>query len=103
MEVASKDNAEDIAPKSRGFIDGGKVIGYLERTMIFLFVLAGHPTGIGFLIAAKSILRFGEVTDKNNRMEAEYIIIGTLMSIGYGMLISLATRYLLGLDWQVVG
>ena len=80
---------------ARGFENGGKVIGYLERTLIFLFILTGQPSGIGFLIAAKSILRFGEVKDQQNRMEAEYIIIGTLMSFGYGMFIAYVTQFFL--------
>ena len=79
----------------RGFENGGKVIGYLERSLIFLFILVGQPGGIGFLIAAKSILRFGEVKDQQNRMEAEYIIIGTLMSFGYGIFIAYVTKFLL--------
>jgi hypothetical protein len=83
------------ATNARGFENGGKVIGYLERSLIFLFILTGQPSGIGFLIAAKSILRFGEIKDHQNRMEAEYIIIGTLMSFGYGIFIAYVTQLLL--------
>ena len=84
-----------IARESRGFENGGLVIGQLERMMIFVFVLVGQPTAIGFLIAAKSILRFGEIKDHENRMEAEYIIIGTFMSFAYGIIISFGTKYIL--------
>ncbi len=80
---------------TRGFENGGKVIGWLERSLIFLFILTGQPEAIGFLIAAKSILRFGETKDRENRMEAEYIIIGTLMSFGYGIFIAYVTQFLL--------
>lgn len=80
---------------SRGFENGGKVIGQLERSLIFLFILMGQPAGIGFLIAAKSVFRFGEIKDHHHRMEAEYIIIGTLMSFGYGMLVAYATKFFL--------
>jgi hypothetical protein len=80
----------------RGFESGGKIIGYLERSLIFLFMLTGQPGGIGFLIAAKSIFRFGEIRDRQNRLEAEYIIIGTLMSFGYGILIAFTTQFFLG-------
>lgn len=83
------------ATNARGFENGGKVIGYLERSLIFLFLLTGQPQSIGFLIAAKSILRFGEIKDHGNRMEAEYIIIGTLMSFGYGIFIAYVTRFFL--------
>lgn len=43
-----------------GLKDGGKQIGRLERALIFAFIMVGEPTGIGFLVAAKSILRFEE-------------------------------------------
>lgn len=72
-----------------GLTDGGRVIGLLERGMIFVLVLAGQPAGIGFLIAAKSILRF-ETTAKDQRA-SEYVIIGTLASFGWAMVAAYAT------------
>ncbi len=86
----------DFNPR-RGLENGGRFIGQLERALIYLFVLAGQPNAIGFLIAAKSILRFGEIKDGENRMEAEYIIIGTLMSFFLGLVIALGTQKLLQL------
>lgn len=77
---------------SRGFEEGGKVIGQLERALIFLLVLVDQPAAIGFLIAAKSIFRFGEIKEKSNRLEAEYIIIGTLMSFLFGLAAAYLTR-----------
>lgn len=68
------------------FRNGGLLIGYFERALTFLFVLVGQPLGIGFLIAAKSILRF-----EHGRSDAdlgEYIYIGTLASFGWALLIS---------------
>lgn len=44
----------------QGLTDGGKIIGYSERLLIYVFVLADAPAAIGFLIAAKSIYSFGE-------------------------------------------
>jgi len=35
---------------------------------------------IGFLIAAKSILRFVDISNHNNRKQAEFILIGTMLS-----------------------
>ena len=74
-----------------GFEQGGMIIGQLERALIFILTLTGQAAGIGFLIAAKSILRFGEAQDTRQRMEAEYIIIGTLMSFGWGILVAYLT------------
>ena len=84
-----------VDDKSRGFENGGKTIGYLERALIYAFDIFNQPAGIGFLIAAKSVFRFGELSDRSNRMEAEYIIIGTLYSFLYGILVSYAISLLL--------
>ena len=52
----------------------------------------GEPTGIGFLIAAKSILRFAEIKDAIQRKVAEYTIIGTFLSFGWALLIAMLMR-----------
>ena len=100
-----------------GFIEGGLIIGRLERILIFVLVLSGNSAAIGFLVAAKSILRFGRVGEKekdqdreledqgheeksqNPRMESEYIIIGTLASFTFATTASLLTVYLRDLPW----
>ncbi|MDP0490706.1 MAG: DUF3307 domain-containing protein [Verrucomicrobiota bacterium JB023] len=81
--------------KARGLQGAGKAIGMLERTLIFLLVLAGHPASVSFLIAAKSIFRFGELKDSENRQEAEYITIGTLASFAWALAIAILTQWLL--------
>ncbi len=80
---------------SRGFTDGGVVIGRLERLLIYLFVIVGELGAVGFLITAKSVFRFGELTNQENRLEAEYIIIGTLMSFTVGLVVSWGFKTLL--------
>jgi hypothetical protein len=98
-ELEATTDEEENGTKSRGFATGGQTIGRLERALILLFVLTSNSAGVGFLIAAKSIFRFGELKDPAHRMEAEYIIIGTLMSFGWGMLLAYVTRVLLQMSW----
>lgn len=74
-----------------GLPDGGKLIGLLERGLIFVLVLVGLPAGIGFLIAAKSILRF----DTHSSRVGEYVIIGTLASFGWAVIVAYATNALI--------
>ncbi len=74
---------------------GGQLIGRLERLMILMFVLAGEPGGIGFLIAAKSILRFNELARDEDLRVSEYVIIGTLASFAWGLAAAFATQALL--------
>ncbi len=82
-ELTSKNNL-----KLDGLQNGGALIGQLERGLIFLFFLTGQPESIGFLIAAKSILRFEE---SKKLKQAEYILVGTLLSFTAAIAISSAT------------
>ena len=41
---------------------GGRLIGAMERLMIFGLALAGEPTAAALIISAKSILRFPEIS-----------------------------------------
>ena len=67
----------------------GRIIGLLERGLIFGLILLGQPEGVGLLMAAKSILRFGAV--KDDRALSEYVIIGTLASFGWALIVAYAT------------
>lgn len=73
---------------TEGLSNGGRYIGWLERFLTMLLILIAQPTGIGFLIAAKSILRFGEIKESKHRKLTEYIIIGTFLSFGWALLIT---------------
>ena len=76
--------------KFEGLLNGGKVIGQLERSLIFLFIFIGQPAGIGFLVAAKSILRLEEA--KKQKL-AEYVLIGTLLSFSLAVALASATKW----------
>jgi hypothetical protein len=78
----------------KGLENGGKLIGQLERALIFLFIFIGQPAGIGFLVAAKSILRFEEA--KQQRL-AEYVLIGTLLSFSLAIALASATKWAVNL------
>jgi hypothetical protein len=62
--------------KSSGF-NAGSLIGDIERWLILVFVLLQRYDAIGLLIAAKSIIRFGD----KETTKTEYVLAGTLMSI----------------------
>lgn len=76
-----------------GLPNAGRMIGMLERAVIFLLVLTGQPAAIGFLIAAKSVLRFD--TASKDQKASEYVIIGTLASFGWALLFSFGTANLI--------
>ena len=82
----------EISDSIQGLEQGGVYIGCLERALVLMLVLMGQPAGVGFLITAKSILRFGDVKESAQRKLTEYIIIGTFMSFGWGLLIAVLTQ-----------
>lgn len=69
--------------------NAGKFIGILERLLIYVFILAGHLEAVGFLLAAKSIFRFGDLREANELKLTEYVLIGTLLSFGIAVAVSL--------------
>lgn len=79
----------------QGLVHGGRIIGYSERLLIYVFVLVDAPTAIGFLIAAKSIYSFGESSSQNRHKRSQYVIIGTLVSFAYAVTLSYVIRWAL--------
>ncbi|MES3631198.1 MAG: hypothetical protein PPP56_13625 [Longimonas sp.] len=80
----------DSAITEEGLPGAGRLIGYAERTLILVFVLVSAPAAIGFLVTAKSIFRFDSM--QRGRAHAEYIIIGTLLSFAYAVVLSYGIR-----------
>lgn len=77
--------------------DAGARIGILERFLVLTFVLAGEWTPIGFLLAAKSVLRFGDLREDKDRKLTEYVLLGTMLSFALTLMLGLSLRYALGM------
>jgi len=80
-----------------GIRDAGKYIGILERLFVFVFVVISFWEGIGFLLAAKSIFRFGDLKENKEIRLTEYILIGTLLSFGIAIFTGLLYLKLISL------
>ena len=66
-------------------LNAGRLIGNIERILTLTLLLMSQYEVIGFLIAAKSILRFeGVKTSKT-----EYVLIGSLLSFGVAIIIGI--------------
>lgn len=87
--------------------NAGKWIGILERLLILTMVFIHQFGAIGFLLAAKSILRVYDKPDKpggeptmgkpfSSRKHTEYVLIGTLLSVGIAMAVGLIIENFLG-------
>lgn len=72
----------------------GRIIGVLERVLLYSFVLQAQYGAIGFILAAKAFTRFKALDD---RPFAEYVLIGTLLSACLALATGGAVRWLLGM------
>ncbi|MDN5211181.1 DUF3307 domain-containing protein [Fulvivirgaceae bacterium BMA12] len=84
-------------PNEDSLENAGKYIGMLERLFVFGFVVTNNWQTIGFLIAAKSVFRFGDLSKSKDRKLTEYILIGTLLSFGFAITTALVYKYIAGL------
>ncbi|WP_422003960.1 DUF3307 domain-containing protein [Roseivirga pacifica] len=76
-------------PQTDDLPNAGKLIGSLERILIITLSIAGRLEAVGFLIAAKSILRYKDT----DNLKTEYVLIGTLLSFGIATILSLWFMY----------
>lgn len=83
VSVIDRVRPESLPAEEGGEVGAGEVIGVLERLLAFVLILHQAPTAVAIGIAAKSAVRFPEFKDKQF---AEYFLIGTLTSIGIGIL-----------------
>ena len=77
---------------NKGLKHAGKIIGYLERFLIFIFMLLNNYTVLGSFLAAKSIFRFGDLSNPQDHKKTEYIIIGTFLSFSIAIFTGLLIK-----------
>jgi hypothetical protein len=77
-----------------GMENAGRVIGWLERTLLYALVLAGAPDAAALVIAGKSIARFPAFKTEEF---GEYYLIGSLLSLIIAAGAGIAVRAFLGL------
>ena len=80
--IISKNSTDDIP-------NAGKLIGNVERILALTLILNNQYEAVGFIIAAKSILRFKD-TDIN---KPEYVLVGTLLSFGIVVIIGVLIQF----------
>ena len=81
--------SNQIETDHKSLPNAGKYIGIIERLFVLIFIVIGRWEVIGLLIAAKSVFRFNDLKERNNRKLTEYILIGTLVSFGMAILAGL--------------
>lgn len=72
----------------------GQSIGMIERVLMLSFILLDQFAGLGFLLAAKSVFRFGDLSASKDKKLTEYVMLGTLLSVSVTLFIGLGVNYL---------
>lgn len=70
-------------------VNRGRIIGSLERLLLFVLVVEGSYEAMGFLLAAKGLIRAKELEDRDF---AEYFIIGSLASALVAVAVAIAAK-----------
>lgn len=83
-----------------GLPNAGKWIGYLERILILIFIFTNNIEGVGFLLAAKSIFRFGELNKAKDLKITEYVLIGTFTSFAIAISIAYLAIYVINMTLE---
>jgi hypothetical protein len=78
--------------RNRGLREGGKLIGWLERFLFLSFLLAGQYSALGFVMATKGIVRYGEIKEAKDQKVAEYVLIGTMLSVAWTLAVFALVR-----------
>lgn len=89
------DIGHQLERNQQSLAEAGKWIGMFERILVYTFIITNQFAGIGFLITAKSILRFNETKKETGRKEAEYILIGTLISFAFAIITGLLIKLII--------
>ncbi len=71
--------------------NAGKLIGNIERILTFTLIILGQYAAIGFIMTAKSVLRFKEAQTQ----KAEYVLIGTMLSFGIAIMIGIIIQLII--------
>ena len=64
----------------------GRWIGYVERVLALSFILVDQYTGLGFLVATKTVFRVGDLSKAKDMRLTEYMMLGTLMSFATALI-----------------
>lgn len=84
----------------KGLPNAGKWIGYLERILIMIFIYTNNIEGIGFLLTAKSIFRFGELNKSRDIKITEYVLIGTFLSFTIAIMLGYGSNWIISLQYE---
>jgi hypothetical protein len=79
--------------EKNALMNAGRIIGSLERVLSFILIIFNQFAAVGFIIAAKSILRFRDT----DTAKTEYLLIGSLLSFGIAIILGIICSQYIGI------
>ena len=76
--------------KKQKIIDTGFVIGICESFIVITLILANEITGLGLVFAAKTIVRYKDISNF-----PEYFLAGTMVNFTFSLLMGMIIKYLI--------
>jgi hypothetical protein len=86
------EKGEDVSQ----LVPNGKYLGWLERSIIFTFIVGGQATAAALAITVKSLARLPQA--RKQAAFTEYYLIGTLSSVAVAAAFAILVRVSLGLS-----
>lgn len=83
--------------EQQGLARAGLFIGWLERFLMFSAFLVQAWAVLGLVLAAKSVFRFESI--RSQRENAEYFVIGTLLSVSQVVVVGMLYMWLTSSTW----
>lgn len=78
--ASAEGEASTPLTQPRKTLKGGRLIGPLERVLVFALTLSGMYTILAAIVAAKGIVRFPEISRDGDGNRAEYFLVGSMVS-----------------------
>lgn len=86
-QLLSQHTAQLKAADNESLGKAGRYIGYVERLLALSFILVDEYTGLGFLVATKTVFRVGDLSRQKDMRLTEYMMLGTLMSFASALVV----------------
>ncbi|MFI2431732.1 hypothetical protein [Streptomyces sp. NPDC018693] len=96
-EIRAKIASGDLPGSVEEFIKVGPHIGWVERFLLFSFLVVGSPEAAALVVTAKSFARAPGARE-GGKLVGDYYLIGTLVSVAAALAASSITRLALGLS-----
>ncbi|MFD8236025.1 hypothetical protein ACFV20_29595 [Streptomyces sp. NPDC059696] len=95
-KILEKIESEEFEESVGDFIKSGPHVGWIERFILFSFLVSGNPAAAALVVTAKSLARFPEI-QQAEKLVGDYYLVGTLTSVAVALATSSITRVALGM------